>query len=82
MQLENHPLDRKTFIVKQDSCYVINRVITQGDDVQRSAQTYLTKDMEGFISEGWPVYILVVVAVVLFIFTCLIQFMLTMRQSS
>jgi len=30
-QLENCPLDRKTFIVKQDEDYVVNRVITQGE---------------------------------------------------
>lgn len=30
-QLENCPLDRKTFIVKQDDDFVINRVITQGE---------------------------------------------------
>ena len=52
LQLENHPLDRKTFIVRQENEYVVNRVITQGDDVQRSASTYQLKDMEGFISEG------------------------------
>ena len=30
-QLENCPLDRKTFIVQQDGGFVINRVITQGE---------------------------------------------------
>lgn len=30
-QLENCPLDRKTFIVKQEEDYVINRVISQGE---------------------------------------------------
>ncbi|XP_013388664.1 ciliogenesis-associated TTC17-interacting protein-like [Lingula anatina] len=52
VKLENHPLDRKTFIVKQDDGFVINRVITQGEDVQRTAQTYKFDDMAGFISEG------------------------------
>jgi hypothetical protein len=31
LQLENCPLDRKTFIVKQEEGYVVNRVITQGE---------------------------------------------------
>lgn len=52
VKLENHPLDRKTFIVKQEDGYVINRVITQGEDVQRMAHTYKFDDMKGFISEG------------------------------
>lgn len=30
-QLENCPLDRKTFIVKQPDNFIINRVITQGE---------------------------------------------------
>lgn len=51
-QLQNHPLDRKTFIVKQEGEYVVNRVITQGEDVQRSVQTFKAQNMQGFISEG------------------------------
>ena len=31
LQLENCPLDRKTFIVQQKDEFVINRVITQGE---------------------------------------------------
>ena len=31
LQLENHPLDRKTFIVRQGEEYVVNRIITQGE---------------------------------------------------
>ena len=31
LQLDNHPLDRKTFIVLQDNEIVVNRVITQGE---------------------------------------------------
>ena len=30
LQLENHPLDRKTFIVMEKDEYVVNRVVTQG----------------------------------------------------
>ncbi len=54
-QLENHPLDRKTFIVRQDADYVINRVITQGEDVQRTTQTVKTDTMTGFVSEGMKI---------------------------
>ncbi|XP_052817813.1 ciliogenesis-associated TTC17-interacting protein-like [Mya arenaria] len=53
VKLENCPLDRKTFIVRQeDGDYVVNRVITQGEDIQRSSKTVKTDVMKGFISEG------------------------------
>ena len=52
MQLENHPLDRKTIISQQEDDYVINRVITQGDDVQRSSRSITLENMQGFVSEG------------------------------
>ena len=57
-QLENHPLDRKTFIVRQEEDYVINRVITQGEDVQRSTQTVKTDTIFGFVSEGLMSFVL------------------------
>lgn len=52
VKLENCPLDRKTFIVKQDEDYVINRVITQGEDIQRSSKTVKADALKGFVSEG------------------------------
>lgn len=52
VKLENCPLDRKTFIVQQDGDFVINRVITQGEDIQRSSRTVSQNEMKGFISEG------------------------------
>ena len=52
LQLENHPLDRKTFIVQQGDEFVVSRVISQGDDVQRTAQNLPASSMAGFISEG------------------------------
>ncbi|XP_077978507.1 ciliogenesis-associated TTC17-interacting protein-like [Glandiceps talaboti] len=52
VKLEDHPLDRKTFIVQQDGQYVVNKVITQGEDVQRMAQTYGMDVMQGFVSEA------------------------------
>ncbi|KAL4222899.1 hypothetical protein ACF0H5_018939 [Mactra antiquata] len=52
VKLENCPLDRKTFIVKQDDDFVVNRVITQGEDIQRSSKTMKAETMKGFISEG------------------------------
>lgn len=52
VKLENCPLDRKTFIVRQDDDFVINRVITQGEDIQRSSKTVHSDTMKGFISEG------------------------------
>ncbi|XP_046553649.1 ciliogenesis-associated TTC17-interacting protein-like [Haliotis rubra] len=52
VKLENCPLDRKTFIVRQEEGYVVNRVITQREDVQRTAKTIALDTMQGFISEG------------------------------
>nr|XP_006816064.1 PREDICTED: uncharacterized protein C2orf62 homolog isoform X2 [Saccoglossus kowalevskii] len=52
VKLKDHPLDRKTFIVQQDEQCIINKVITQGEDVQRTAQTYSMDSMQGFISEA------------------------------
>ncbi|XP_072038474.1 ciliogenesis-associated TTC17-interacting protein-like [Amphiura filiformis] len=52
VKLEDNHLDKKTYIVLQDGHYVINRVITQGEQVQRSDQTYSLESMKGFISEG------------------------------
>ncbi|CAL1528736.1 unnamed protein product [Lymnaea stagnalis] len=52
VKLENCPLDRKTFLVRQSDCYTINRTITQGEDVQRTTKTVPVEHMRGFISEG------------------------------
>ncbi|XP_074659702.1 ciliogenesis-associated TTC17-interacting protein-like [Tubulanus polymorphus] len=52
VKLENLPLDRKTFIVKQNDGYVVNKVITQGEDEMRMARTFKHEHMDGFISEG------------------------------
>ncbi|KAK7110854.1 ciliogenesis-associated TTC17-interacting protein-like [Littorina saxatilis] len=52
VKLENCPLDRKTILIKQPDSYVINRVITQGEDVQRTSRTVTLDTMKGFISEG------------------------------
>lgn len=52
VKLENCPLDRKTVIVRQSDSYIINRVITQGEDIQRTSRTVPLETMKGFISEG------------------------------
>lgn len=52
VKLEDNHLDKKTYIVLQDGQYVVNRVITQGEQVQRTDQTYSLEAMKGFISEG------------------------------
>lgn len=52
VKLENCPLDRKTTILRQGDAYTINRIITQGEDVQRTSRTVPLEDMIGFISEG------------------------------
>lgn len=52
VKLDNCPLDRKTFLVRQSDNYTINRVITQGEDVQRTTKNIPVEQMRGFISEG------------------------------
>ncbi|XP_078573296.1 ciliogenesis-associated TTC17-interacting protein-like isoform X1 [Branchiostoma floridae x Branchiostoma japonicum] len=52
VKLADHPLDRKTFIVIQDDKMVINKVVTQGEEVSRGAETFDLSTMKGFISEG------------------------------
>jgi hypothetical protein len=52
VKLDNCPLDRKTFLVRASDHYTINRVITQGKDVQRITKTVPVEQMRGFISEG------------------------------
>lgn len=52
VKLENCPLDRKTTILRQSDAYIINRIITQGEDVQRTSRTVPLENMMGFISEG------------------------------
>ncbi|XP_050418130.2 ciliogenesis-associated TTC17-interacting protein [Patella vulgata] len=52
VNLDNCPLDRKTNIVKQETEYTVNRIITQGEAVERKNKTFSFDDMKGFISEG------------------------------
>ncbi|RUS87488.1 hypothetical protein EGW08_004742 [Elysia chlorotica] len=52
VKLDNCPLDRKTFLVRQSDHYTISRVITQGEDVQRTTKNVPVEQMRGFISEG------------------------------
>ncbi|KAK0070447.1 ciliogenesis-associated TTC17-interacting protein [Biomphalaria pfeifferi] len=52
VKLENCPLDRKTFLMRQSENYTVNRIITQGEDVQRTTKTIPVELMRGFISEG------------------------------
>jgi len=52
VKLDNHPLDRKTFIVKQGEEYIINRVVSQGEETTRTALSIPAERMTSFISEG------------------------------
>ncbi|ESO98070.1 hypothetical protein LOTGIDRAFT_239113 [Lottia gigantea] len=52
VNLENCPLDRKTNIVRQETEYTVNRIITQGESIVRQNKVYSLEDMKGFISEG------------------------------
>ncbi|CAG5116559.1 unnamed protein product, partial [Candidula unifasciata] len=52
VKLDNCPLDRKTFLVRTGDGYTVNRIITQGKDVQRTTKTIPVDQMRGFISEG------------------------------
>lgn len=52
VKLANHPLDRKTHIIKHADNYTVSRIISQGEDVQRKTHTFTHEEMTGFISEG------------------------------
>lgn len=52
LQLDNFALDKKTIITKEAEGYQVNRVVSQGEKVERSAHTFPLEVMKGFISEG------------------------------
>lgn len=52
VKLENHALDKKTFVVMQGNEYVVTRVVTQGEQAQRTVTVFSKENMKGFISEG------------------------------
>ncbi|XP_033116515.1 ciliogenesis-associated TTC17-interacting protein-like [Anneissia japonica] len=52
VKLEEQHLDKKTFIVMNEDKYIVNRIITQGEQVFRHVETYSSETMHGFISEG------------------------------
>ncbi|KAG2459689.1 CATIP protein, partial [Polypterus senegalus] len=62
VKLKDHPLDRKSYMVKQDDQLVVNKIITEGEKVMRHVFTFPWNSMEGFVSEASNLLILRVLA--------------------
>ncbi|PIK38482.1 putative ciliogenesis-associated TTC17-interacting protein [Apostichopus japonicus] len=52
VKLEDNHLDKKTFVTIQDGQYIMNRIVSQGENTTRTEQTFSVEAMNGFISEG------------------------------
>ncbi|KAB5584454.1 hypothetical protein PHYPO_G00107720 [Pangasianodon hypophthalmus] len=52
MKLQEHTLDKKVHIVRQGSHLVVNRVITEKDEVKKQAFTFPLHSLQGFVSEA------------------------------
>lgn len=51
-QLDNFVLDKKTILTKVGGEYQLNRVVSQGEKIDRTSNTFPEEAMRGFISEG------------------------------
>ncbi|KAI5613566.1 ciliogenesis-associated TTC17-interacting protein isoform X1 [Silurus asotus] len=51
MKLQEHTLDKKTHIVRQGNHLVVNRVISQKDEVKNQVFTFPLHTLQGFVSE-------------------------------
>ncbi|XP_076872033.1 ciliogenesis-associated TTC17-interacting protein [Brachyhypopomus gauderio] len=52
MKLQQHTLDKKVHIVKQDGHLVVNRVITEKEEVTKHTFTVPLNSLRGFVSEA------------------------------
>uniref|UniRef100_A0A4W4HFD7 Ciliogenesis-associated TTC17-interacting protein n=1 Tax=Electrophorus electricus TaxID=8005 RepID=A0A4W4HFD7_ELEEL len=52
MKLQEHTLDRKVHIVRQDGHLVVNRVITEREEVNKHTFTLPLDSLRGFVSEA------------------------------
>ncbi|MGH0152800.1 UNVERIFIED_CONTAM: hypothetical protein FKN15_069327, partial [Acipenser sinensis] len=51
-EIKDHPLDRKSYMVRQEDQLVVNKIVTEGQDEKRHAFTFPWSSVEGFISEA------------------------------
>ncbi|XP_041478330.1 ciliogenesis-associated TTC17-interacting protein-like [Lytechinus variegatus] len=52
VELEDVQLDKKTHIIYKDGQYILNKIVSRGQDMQRTAETFSEDRLKGFISEG------------------------------
>ncbi|XP_066520254.1 ciliogenesis-associated TTC17-interacting protein [Hoplias malabaricus] len=62
MKMQEHTLERKINIVKQDEYLVVNRVITEKEEVKKETFTLPLHSLQGFVSEASNLIILRILA--------------------
>ncbi|XP_033876961.1 ciliogenesis-associated TTC17-interacting protein [Acipenser ruthenus] len=62
VKIKDHPLDRKSYMVREEDQLVVNKIVTEGQDEKRHAFTFPWSSVEGFISEASNLLILRILA--------------------
>ncbi|XP_006636372.2 ciliogenesis-associated TTC17-interacting protein [Lepisosteus oculatus] len=62
VKLRDHPLDRKSHLIRQDDHLVVNKIITEREDVKKQSFRVPLSSLEGFVSEASNLLILRVLA--------------------
>ncbi|KAM9482308.1 ciliogenesis-associated TTC17-interacting protein [Clarias gariepinus] len=62
MKLQEHTLDKKVHIMRQGSHLVVNRIITEKEEVKKQAFTFPLNSLQGFVSEASNLLILRILA--------------------
>ncbi|MBN3300952.1 CATIP protein, partial [Amia calva] len=62
VKLQDHPLDRKSYMVRQDDHLVVNKIITEREEVKRQSFTFPLSSVQGFVSEASNLLILRILA--------------------
>ncbi|XP_043930744.1 ciliogenesis-associated TTC17-interacting protein [Protopterus annectens] len=52
LKLKEHPLDRKIHITRQLDKMVVNKIVTEGEDVRKDTFIHSLNQLEGFVSEA------------------------------
>ncbi|XP_023695765.1 ciliogenesis-associated TTC17-interacting protein isoform X1 [Paramormyrops kingsleyae] len=62
VQLQDHSLDRKSHMVRHGDQLVVNKIITEGEEVKSQSFTFPVSSLEGFVSEASNLLILRILA--------------------
>ncbi|KAG7464143.1 hypothetical protein MATL_G00184130 [Megalops atlanticus] len=62
VKLQDHRLDRKSHMVQQGDKLLVNKVITEREEVKRQTFTFALSSLEGFVSEASNLLILRILA--------------------